>query len=281
MHLSFEYFPPKTTQGLDKLITTTNELKQFNPEFFSVTYGAGGSEQNKTLETVSQLQTNCHVEVAAHITCIGSTKEKLRMLLQQYQRSNIRRLVALRGDLPSGMVSLSNDFQNAYQLIKFIREETGDYFFIEAAAYPEMHPETPNPQQSIDHLKMKCDAGANRFITQYFYNADGYYHLREAAAKTNINLPIIPGIMPITNYTQLARFSKMCGAEIPRWMHMHLQPIEDDAEAIKAFGIDFLTQFCSDLIHNDVPGLHFYTLNKAEASINIIKRLQLTQAHHA
>lgn len=275
MHLSFEYFPPKTDQGMEKLLTTTQQLKTFSPEFFSVTYGAGGSSQNRTLDTVVMLQQHCQVSAAAHISCIGSSKEKMRMMLKQYQNSGIKRLVALRGDLPSGMVSLDNDFEYAYQLIEFIREETGDYFLIEAAAYPEMHPETLDPQTSIEHLKMKVNAGADRLITQYFYNADAYFHLVDAASKAGIHNPIIPGIMPITNYTQLARFSHMCGAEIPRWVQMHLEPMKDDTAAITAFGNDFLAGLCSRLLENEAPGLHFYTLNKAEASSDIIKKLRV------
>jgi methylenetetrahydrofolate reductase (NADPH) len=275
MHLSFEYFPPKTDAGMEKLINTTNQLKPLNPEFFSVTYGAGGTSQNRTLDTVEMLQKKCKVIAAAHISCIGSTKEKIRMLLTQYQNAGIKRLVALRGDLPSGMMGLDNDFQYAYQLIEFIRKETGDFFYIEAAAYPEMHPETLDPTQSIQHLKMKVDAGANRLITQYFYNADAYFYLLEAAHKAGITVPIIPGIMPITNYTQLARFSQMCGADIPRWLRMHLEPIKDDLSAVSALGIEFMTSLCGQLIEADAPGLHFYTLNKAAASIEIIKRLRL------
>jgi methylenetetrahydrofolate reductase (NADPH) len=275
MHLSFEYFPPKTDKGMDKLVATTNELKQFDPEFFSVTYGAGGTSQNRTLDTVELLQRECQVPAAAHISCIGSSKEKIRMMLEQYKQSGIKRLVALRGDLPSGTMGLDDDFKYAYQLIEFIRKETGDFFFIEAAAYPEMHPETLNPKKSIEHLKMKVDAGANRFITQYFYNADAYFYLLEAAHKAGVQIPIIPGIMPITNYTQLARFSQMCGAEIPRWMHMHLEPMKDDTNAITAFGVDYLSGLCGQLIEADAPGLHFYTLNRAEASCEIIKKLKM------
>lgn len=273
MHLSFEYFPPKTDAGMAKLVTTTNQLKSLNPEFFSVTYGAGGTSQNRTLDTALTLQRECQIDAAAHISCIGSTKEKIRMLLTQYKAAGIKRLVALRGDLPSGMMAMGDDFQYAYQLIQFIRDETGNFFTIEAAAYPEMHPETLDPTTSITHLKMKADAGANRFITQYFYNADAYCCLLEAADKAAITTPIIPGIMPITNYTQLSRFSQMCGAEIPRWLRMQLEPVKDDLAAINRIGTEFITQLCRQLIQAGAPGLHFYTLNKAQASEHIMKRL--------
>lgn len=273
MHLSFEYFPPKTASGLKSLLEITEQLNAFDPEFFSVTYGAGGSEQNKTLDTVTALQQHCDVATAAHITCIGSSKEKIRMLLKQYQRSNVRRLVALRGDLPSGMMSLTYDFKHAYQLIEFIRQETGDYFFIEAAAYPEMHPENEDPRLNLEHMKIKQEAGADRFITQYFYNSDAYFHLRDSASRHGIHIPIIPGIMPITNYKQLARFSTMCGAQIPRWIHMQLKTIEADTTAITNFGVNFLSRFCQQLLAGGAPGLHFYTLNKATACLKIIDKL--------
>ncbi len=280
MQLSFEYFPPKTHQSMDKLIETTQTLKHYNPEFFSVTYGAGGTSQNRTLDSALLLKTKCRVNVAAHISCIGSTKEKIRMLLQQYQNAGIKHLIALRGDLPSGMMGLDTELRYAYQLIQFIREQTGDHFYIEAAAYPEMHPETLDPVKSMEHLKMKSDAGADRFITQYFYNADAYCYLIEAAHKAGIKTPIIPGVMPITNFTQLSRFSQMCGAELPRWLRLRLEPLKDDVDAITTIGIDVITKLCDQLIELGAPGLHFYTLNKAEASSEIIQRLHLSCSHY-
>lgn len=273
MHISFEYFPPKTESGVETLIQTTHTLQQFNPEFFSVTYGAGGSTQNHTLATVAALQERCHVKAAPHISCVGSTKEHIRELLTAYKNKGIYHLVALRGDLPSGMMRLDLDFKYAYQLIEFIRQETGDHFFIEAAAYPEMHPETLDPQKSIDHLKMKMTAGANRAITQYFFNADAYFYLLEDCKKNNLDMMIIPGIMPITNVTQLSRFSALCGAEIPRWLAMRLEKFKDNLAAVSEIGDEFMATLCKRLIEGGAPGLHFYTLNKSTAACNILKSL--------
>lgn len=274
MHISFEYFPPKDAAQIDTLVEHTRALNEYHPEFFSVTYGAGGSTQDKTLNTILQLKAQCGIDVAPHITCIGSTKDRIRMLLKQYQAHNIRRLVVLRGDLPSGTTSLSHDFQYAYQLVEFIRQETGDHFSLEVAAYPEMHPETLNPQTHLKHLKQKIDAGANRVITQYFFNADAYFQLVEDTKKAGIQTDIIPGIMPITNYTQLARFSKQCGAEIPRWLDLKLQHLKDDLPALKQFGATFMQSLCQQLIDGGAPGLHFYTLNKAEPSLNILQAVR-------
>lgn len=271
MHISFEYFPPKTSQGMETLVQTTHTLQTLEPEFFSVTYGAGGSIQNHTLDTVVMLQKQCQVQGAPHISCVGSTKDSIRALLTSYKNNHINRLVVLRGDLPSGMVGFDHDFKYAYQLIEFIREETGHHFFIEAAAYPEMHPETMDPQESIEHLKMKMHAGANRAITQYFFNADAYFYLQDDCEKNNITLPIIPGIMPITNYTQLARFSALCGAEIPRWLRQRLEKYKNNSEAISSMGNEFIAKLCQRLIEGGAPGLHFYTLNKATNSVDILK----------
>ena len=272
MHISFEYFPPKTDQGMESLITTTNTLKQFEPEFFSVTYGAGGSAQNHTLTTVTLLQEQCGVKAAAHITCVGSSKQSIRDLLTAYKNNHITRLVVLRGDLPSGMMGFDPDFKHAYQLVEFIRQETGDYFFIEVAAYPEMHPETPDPQASIDHLKLKATLGANRAITQYFFNADSYFYLLDDCQKNNITMPVIPGIMPISNYTQLARFSTLCGAEIPKWLKLRLEKHQNDPAALSHIGNDFIANLCARLINGGAPGLHFYTLNKATNTVDILGR---------
>lgn len=273
MHLSFEYFPPKTAPGMETLIQTTHTLQQFNPEFFSVTYGAGGSTQNHTLTTVATLQEQCHVKAAPHISCVGSTKEHIHELLTAYQKAGIHRLVVLRGDLPSGMMGFDHDFKYAYQLVEFIRHETGDHFFIEVAAYPEMHPETLDPQKSIDHLKMKMTAGANRAITQYFFNADAYFYLLDDCKRNNIDMTIIPGIMPITNATQLSRFSALCGAEIPRWLAMRLEQYKDNLVALSEIGNEFIATLCKRLIEGGAPGLHFYTLNKATNTVNILQSL--------
>ncbi len=273
MHISFEYFPPKTRAGLTTLLQTTQQLKSFEPEFFSVTYGAAGSTQDHTLNTVLTLQHECKIHAAPHISCVEASQKKIRCLLHSYQQQGIHRLIVLRGDTPSGVLRGSNDFNYAYQLIEFIRKETGAYFFIETAVYPEMHPETLDPQKHMEHFKMKVSAGANRAITQYFYNPDAYFQLLDDCAKYQITIPIIPGIMPITNYTQLARFSQICGAEIPRWLAVRLEKIKENPEAILKFGTEVVSRLCERLIEGGAPGLHFYTLNKAAPSVEILKNL--------
>ena len=268
---SFEFFPPKTAEGMATLRDARAELAKFNPEFFSVTFGAGGSTRDRTMETVLDIQQQ-GLPAAPHISCISSSKEEIRGLLQAYQANGIKRLVALRGDLPSGEVS-TGDFRYASELVAFIRAETGQHFHIEVAAYPEFHPEAKSPAADVLNLKRKIDAGANSAITQYFYNADAYFHFIDQCAAAGINVPIVPGIMPIYNITQLARFSNVCGAEIPRWLRLRLEEYGDDMASLRAFGIDVVTDLCETLRVFGAPSLHFYTLNRAGVISNIIGNL--------
>lgn len=268
---SFEFFPPKTAEGMATLRDARAELAKFNPEFFSVTFGAGGSTRDRTMETVLDIQQQ-GLPAAPHISCISSSKEEIRGLLQAYQANGIKRLVALRGDLPSGEVS-TGDFRYASELVAFIRAETGQHFHIEVAAYPEFHPEAKSPAADVLNLKRKIDAGANSAITQYFYNADAYFHFIDQCAAAGINAPIVPGIMPIYNITQLARFSNVCGAEIPRWLRLRLEEYGDDMASLRAFGIDVVTDLCETLRVFGAPSLHFYTLNRAGVIGNIIGNL--------
>ena len=268
---SFEFFPPKTAEGMATLRDARAELAKFNPEFFSVTFGAGGSTRDRTMETVLDIQQQ-GLPAAPHISCISSSKEEISGLLQAYQANGIKRLVALRGDLPSGEVS-TGDFRYASELVAFIRAETGQHFHIEVAAYPEFHPEAKSPAADVLNLKRKIDAGANSAITQYFYNADAYFHFIDQCAAAGINVPIVPGIMPIYNITQLARFSNVCGAEIPRWLRLRLEEYGDDMPSLRAFGIDVVTDLCETLRVFGAPSLHFYTLNRAGVIANIIGNL--------
>ncbi|MEI7574802.1 MAG: hypothetical protein RLZZ541_18 [Pseudomonadota bacterium] len=269
--LSFEFFPPKTAEGMGTLRETRAELAKFNPEFFSVTFGAGGSTRDRTMDTVLEIQQE-GFQAAPHISCISSSKEEIRNLLHAYQAQGIKRLVALRGDVPSGEVS-SGDFRYAAELVAFIRSETGNHFHIEVAAYPEFHPEARTPAADLLNLKRKVDAGANSAITQYFYNPDAYFRFIEQCAATGINIPIVPGIMPIYNITQLARFSSICGAEIPRWLKMRLEEYGDDMTSLRAFGIDVVSELCETLKVWGVPSLHFYTLNRSGVISNIIENI--------
>ena len=255
--LSFEFFPPKTAEGIDKLRETRQQLAKFDPEFFSVTFGAGGSTRDRTMDTVLEIQAE-GFSAAPHISCISSSKSEIRELLHAYQSHGIKRLVTLRGDVPSGEVS-SGDFRYALELVEFIRAETGNYFHIEVAAYPEFHPEARSPAADLLNLKRKVEAGANSAITQYFYNADAYFRFIDQCATANINVPVVPGIMPIYNITQLARFSSVCGAEIPRWLKMRLEEYGDDLQSLRAFGIDVVSELCAHLLESGVPSLHFYT----------------------
>lgn len=270
--VSFEFFPPKTTEGMDKLRDTRAQLAQFNPEFFSVTFGAGGSTRDRTMDTVLEIQRE-GFQAAPHISCISSSKEEIRDLLHAYQAHGIKRLVTLRGDVPSGEVS-AGDFRYASELVQFIREETGDHFYIEVAAYPEFHPEARTPAADLQNLKRKMDAGANSAITQYFYNADAYFRFVEQCDALGITIPIVPGIMPIYNITQLARFSSICGAEIPRWLKMRLEEYGDDMVSLRAFGVDVVSELCETLLAWGVPSLHFYTLNQAGTISNIIRNIR-------
>ncbi len=271
--LSFEFFPPKTQEGMEKLRATRQQLAQLKPEFFSVTFGAGGSTRDRTLETVIEIQREGH-KAAPHLSCIGSTRDNIRAILDEYKSHGIRHIVALRGDLPSGM-ACAGEFRYANELVEFIRAETGDWFHIEVAAYPEYHPQAPSAQADLANFKRKVDAGANAAITQYFYNADAYFNFVDECRAMGITIPIVPGIMPITNFSQLVRFSDACGAEIPRWMRWKLQGYGDDSAAIRAFGLDVVTGLCERLLKNGAPGLHFYTLNQAGLISTIWQRLGL------
>lgn len=271
--ISFEFFPPKTVEGVAKLRETRKQLALLEPKFFSVTFGAGGSTRDRTMETVLEIQ-NEGYEAAPHISCISSSKEEIRDLLQQYQAKGIKRLVALRGDLPSGEVS-TGDFRYANELVSFIRSQTGDTFQIEVAAYPEFHPESRSPRADLNNFKQKVEAGADAAITQYFYNPDAYFRFMDQCAAIGIDVPVVPGVMPIYNFTQLSRFSSVCGAEIPRWLSLRLQDFGDDVASLRAFGVDVVAELCEQLLAGGAPGLHFYTLNQAGIISNIAGKLNL------
>lgn len=271
--ISFEFFPPKTEEGVLKLRETRKQLALLKPKFFSVTFGAGGSTRDRTMDAVLEIQAE-GFEAAPHISGISSSKAEILSLLKTYQSHGIRRLVVLRGDLPSGEVS-SGDFAYASQLVTFIREQTGDWFQIEVAAYPETHPEARSAANDLKHFKTKVDAGANAAITQYFYNADAYFQFVDQCQKMGIEIPIVPGVMPIYNYTQLARFSNVCGAEIPRWLRLRLEDYGDDMASLRAFGLDVVTDLCEKLLAGGAPGLHFYTLNQSGIISSIAERLHL------
>ena len=270
---SFEFFPPKTPEGKAKLRATWQALATLKPRFFSCTFGAGGSTREGTLETVLEIRAAGH-EAAPHLSCVASTKHDIAETLERYKSHGIRHVVALRGDLPSGLAA-SGEFRYASELVAFIRQATGDWFRIEVACYPEYHPQTRNAADEIRNFGKKVDAGANGAITQYFYNADAYFRFVDEARAAGIALPIVPGIMPIGNFSQLARFSDACGAEIPRWMRFKLEGYRDDAASIRAFGLDVVTALCDKLLAAGVPGLHFYTLNQAALSMEIWRRLKL------
>lgn len=270
--ISFEFFPPKTDAGRAKLVGVRDQLAALAPEFFSVTYGAGGSTQEGTLHTVLTLRES-GIDAAPHLSCVGATKAELSALLNDYRDQGIRRLVALRGDLPSGM-GMGGELRYANELVEFIRAEHGAHFTIEVAAYPEAHPQASSFEADLHNFIRKAQAGADSAITQYFFNADAYFYFVERVRAAGVEIPIIPGIMPITNYTKLARFSDACGAEIPRWIRKQLEAFGDDQASIKAFGEDVITQLCQQLTEGGAPGLHFYTLNQADSCANIVKRLR-------
>ncbi|CFB62084.1 5,10-methylenetetrahydrofolate reductase [Pandoraea apista] len=270
---SFEFFPPKTADGAEKLRATRQQLFPLGPKFVSVTFGAGGSTQRGTLDTVIEIQRE-GVEAAPHLSCVGSTKENIRDILKTYRDNGIRHIVALRGDMPSGMGEIG-EFRYASELVEFIRAETGDWFHIEVAAYPEYHPQAKSPRLDLEHFANKVKAGADAAITQYFFNADAYFRFVEDVQRLGVTVPIVPGIMPITNYSQMMRFSEMCGAEVPRWVAKRLEGFGDDREAIRAFGLDVVTALCERLLAGGAPGLHFYTLNAASATKAMWQRLGL------
>ncbi|MFA7665102.1 MAG: methylenetetrahydrofolate reductase [NAD(P)H] [Burkholderiaceae bacterium] len=271
--LSFEFFPPNTAEGAEKLRLTRARLAALSPSFFSVTYGAGGATRDKTLATVDQIVAEGHA-VAPHLSCIGASRESIAELLDGYRSRGIRRLIALRGDLPSGMVD-TGDFRYASDLIAFVREHSADHFLIQVAAYPEVHPQAPSAAADLQALATKVRAGADSAITQYFYNADAYFRFCDDALRAGIDIPIIPGIMPINNFVQLARFSDNCGAEIPRWLRQRLASFGDDLAGLRSFGVDVVCRLCERLLDGGAPGLHLYTLNQAEASERIVSGLRL------
>ncbi|MBK6367328.1 MAG: methylenetetrahydrofolate reductase [NAD(P)H] [Polaromonas sp.] len=271
--ISFEFFPPKTPEGVEKLVAVRQALYQLKPDFFSVTYGAGGTTQAGTLQTVQSILAD-GFNAAPHFTCIGATRDSVRAQLAQFKEMGIQRMVALRGDLPSGY-GAHGEFHYASDLIEFIRAETGDSFHIEVASYPEMHPQAKSPEADLQALATKVGAGADSSITQYFYNANAYFYFVEQCRKNGINIPIVAGIMPITSSTQLMRFSDACGAEIPRWIRLRLTAFGDDTASIKAFGLDVVSSLCEQLIQGGAPGIHFYTMNQSVATTAICKNLGL------
>lgn len=270
--ISFEYFPPKTEEGKIKLRETTTALAKLNPKYFSVTFGAGGSTQQGTFETVVEIQKTTGIDAAPHLSCVGSTRENVRALLDKYRDHGLRRIVALRGDMPSGMGE-AGEFRHANELVEFIRSHTGKHFHIEVAAYPEFHPQARSAEKDIEHFSRKVAAGADSAITQYFYNVEAYVKFVEDCERRGIRIPIVPGIMPITNYKQLARFSDACGAEIPRWLRWRLEDFGDDVESLRKFGLDVTTTLCQKLLELGAPGLHFYTMNQAGPTSAVYKNL--------
>jgi methylenetetrahydrofolate reductase (NADPH) len=270
---SLEFFPPRTPEGIEKLRATRRQLAQLKPAFCSVTFGAGGSTREGTLSTVLEFRAE-GLDAAPHISCIGGSRASIREVLAQYRAHGIRHLVALRGDLPSGSADVG-DFRYASELVAFIREETGDWFHIDVAAYPEYHPQAKTPHDDLLAFRRKVEAGANSAITQYFYNADSYWHFVDAAAAVGVDVPIVPGIMPIGSFTKLARFSDACGAEIPRWVRRKLESFGDDTASIRAYGLDVVTELADGLLGRGAPGLHFYTLNQASLTTTIWQRLGL------
>ncbi|MDP2903274.1 MAG: methylenetetrahydrofolate reductase [NAD(P)H] [Methylovulum sp.] len=268
---SFEFYPPKTQEGAASLQVVYSKLATLNPDFFSVTFGAGGSTRDKTFDTVVDIQAK-GIAAAPHLSCVASTKANIRAILSGYRDNGISKIVALRGDLPSGTMS-AGEFRYANELVEFIRQETGDHFQIHVAAYPEVHPQAANGNDDFKNFKRKVEAGADAAITQYFYNAEAYFYFVDRCEKSNIDIPIVPGIMPITQYAQLFRFSEMCGADIPRWLRKCLEGYGDDREAIQAFGLELVSNLCQRLLDNGAPGLHFYTMNQAAPTLAILENL--------
>jgi methylenetetrahydrofolate reductase (NADPH) len=272
-NLSIEFFPPQTPEGAAKLRATTERLAVLQPEFFSVTYGAGGSTQERTFATVREIAAAGY-QAAPHLSCIGSTREKIRAILDDFIATGVKRIVALRGDLPSGSGD-PGEFRYANELVEFIRAETGDRFAIEVAAYPEWHPQARSPEDDLNAFVRKVEAGADSAITQYFYSPDAYFYFVDELQARGINIPIVPGIMPIASFSKLARFSDSCGAEIPRWMRKRFEGLGDDTASIRGLGLDIVTDLCETLIDGGAPGLHFYSMNQADLTLEIASRLGL------
>ena len=277
LNFSFELFPPRTPEGAAKLPDLVRRLAVVQPKFFSVTYGAGGSEQDGTYDTVVRVVNETGIEAAPHLTCVGSTRERVAQLLDRYRAAGVKRIVALRGDLPATAVSSEapGEFRYANELVAFIRDTHGDAFKLEVAAYPEMHPQAPDPDADLDNFQRKVEAGADGAVTQYFYNADAYFDFVERCARRGIELPIVPGIMPITNFSQLIRFSQACGADVPRWLRLRLEQLQHDKPALLDFGLEVTTRLCHNLLRGGAPGLHFYTLNQADPTLRLWKNLGL------
>ncbi len=275
LDFSLEFFPPATAEGVEKLRGVRSELAALGPEFFSVTYGAGGSTRDRTLQVVREIR-EAGMEAAPHLSCIGATQQSIREHLAEFRAMGVKRIVALRGDLPSGMAD-PGEFRYASELVGFIRQETGDEFFLEVASYPEVHPQARSYDADVRAFANKVQAGANSSITQYFYNADAYFSFVDAARKAGVTIPIVPGIMPIASFSKLARFSESCGAEIPQWMRRRFEGLGDDAEAIRALGLDIVTRLCEQLIAGGAPSLHFYTLNQAGMTRELVRRLGLAK----
>ncbi len=274
--ISVEFFPPQTEDGLAKLRAARAELAALKPAFFSVTYGAGGSTRERTLAVVKEIAAEGH-DAAPHLSCIGSSRSGIREILDTYAAQGIRRIVALRGDLPSGMAD-PGEFRYANELVAFIRETTGNRFRLEVAAYPEWHPQARSPRDDLLAFQRKAEAGANAAITQYFYNADAYEHFVAEVRALGVSIPIVPGIMPIAGFSKLARFSDACGAEIPRWMRRKFEAYGDDTASIRAFGLDVVTELCDRLLTSGAPGLHFYSMNQSALTLEICRRLGITTA---
>jgi methylenetetrahydrofolate reductase (NADPH) len=269
---SLEFFPPRDSAAQERLLSTAKQMLAMHPRYVSVTFGAGGSTREGTAGTVRLLR-NLGVDAVPHLSCVGAACEDLRVILAAYRDEGVRQVVALRGDLPSGMGGDAGELKYARDLVAFIRQETGDWFHIEVAAYPEMHPQAGNPSSDLDYFVDKIRAGADSAITQYFFNSDAYFDFVDRVSAKGLSVPIVPGIMPITNHMQLARFSQMCGAEIPRWIRLRLAEFGDDKASIRAFGVDVVTDLCRKLLDGGAPGLHFYTLNSAESPMAIWKNL--------
>lgn len=277
IQFSFELFPPRTPEGVAKLPGLATQLARLQPKYFSVTYGAGGSDQDGTYDTVVKVIEKTVIEAAPHLTCVGSTRDKIATLLDRYRAAGVRRIVALRGDLPATAIGSGapGDFRYANELVSFIREHHGEAFELEVAAYPEMHPQAKNPDADFEAFRRKVEAGASAAITQYFFTADAYFAFLERCAKAGITIPVIAGVMPITNHAQLTRFSAACGADIPRWIRLRLEQLQDDRQALLDFGTEVVSRLCETLLKNGAPGIHFYTLNQVDPTLRLWKNLGL------
>jgi methylenetetrahydrofolate reductase (NADPH) len=276
---SFELFPPRTPEAAAKLPAVIEQLAAVRPKYFSITYGAGGSSVEGTYETLMTVIRRAGIEAAPHLTCVSSTRAEVAALLTRYREAGVKRIVALRGDLPATAMSAAapGEFHYANELVSFIRERNGDAFKIEVAAYPEMHPQAPNPGADFEHFRRKVEAGADGALTQLFYNADAYFDFMERCAKARITIPVTPGIMPITGFANTVRFCAGCGADLPRWIRLRLEELEDDKAALLEFGLDVVARLCDTLLKNGAPGLHFYTVNQAEPTLRLWKRLGLAK----